>query len=909
MITQTTRYDNRYSKPVERQHYTLDALMEKELDNENEYRQAGYELLQEALATSYRQGTACEETLLGKALLSHVAGKVYMRIAALVTQALCKGHSVNADYVLMLQQLADVLPKGDKIAQMLTVVTVSSILNRLVNIKDVAELNTVAGDVATRINQEYQLARAEQDIAELQTLDPTRAQTASDGLLGLRYRNRKDYKHKYLVATLGKSDLSLKPLPTAPLKGLAMHLIRMTQDLGLWTKVTVPNNGKSPLSGMQATPELADAIIRNEQALLAMAYKTMPMVVPPASWQGITGGGYIGVLGEFCSLLRIEGADGNVFARDYLARLEQLDISNVLSAVNALQATPWCINTEVLNTLIYCCNVLGWVPHGKQVVDDTVIGKWRARHTASVKVANHRLWLDRTDTKPLKDTYPATDEGDAEFRRDCVNWYAQERRLTSLVLRVKSILSMACRFNEYEQIFFPWNMDFRGRLYPIPSPFSPQADDLAKGLLLFADAPACTRESDIDWLKIALANLAGQDKKTYEERIAWVNNHHNDLLAVAAAPTDPDNITMWLETDSSPVELLAAIIEYGKAVKYMAEHNGSIVGWVTGLAYQQDGTCSGTQHYSAILRDEIAGATVNLVPQDKKSDIYGAVASKVLPILQRDAMQGTADTIKPNGNIKLGTQHMAQVWLTYGVDRSVAKYPTMTLCYGVTRRGMADQLYLKVVKPASEAGDTTFAVCAGSKPQLTTYLADILWEAIGETVRKAREAMDWLTDVAQRVVKESNVVSWITPNGLLVQQSYMCTNSIRHQLRYAGKRYSYYVTERTGKLDTKKQAAGIAPNFVHSLDASHMQMTVNAAHDAGIKHYLMIHDSYGCPIAQAGLMYDIVRDQFVRQYTEHDVLDELRTHLQPLVSDELPTPPAKGTLNISCVRASKYFVC
>ena len=42
-----------------------------------------------------------------------------------------------------------------------------------------------------------------------------------------------------------------------------------------------------------------------------------------------------------------------------------------------------------------------------------------------------------------------------------------------------------------------------------------------------------------------------------------------------------------------------------------------------------DGTCNGLQHYAAMLRDEVGGKAVNLVPSDKPSDVYGDVAKIV----------------------------------------------------------------------------------------------------------------------------------------------------------------------------------------------------------------------------------------------------------------------------------------
>ena len=207
-------------------------------------------------------------------------------------------------------------------------------------------------------------------------------------------------------------------------------------------------------------------------------------------------------------------------------------------------------------------------------------------------------------------------------------------------------------------------MDFRGRIYPIPS-FSPQSDDLNKGLLLFADTPPCQHEEDIKWLAITGANLAGVDKVSYDDRIAWVYQHEEDILASAA---DPMGHQWWLQQDE-PVQMLAFCFEWAKAKQWITEH-GSIVGWVTGLPYAQDGTCSGLQHFSAILRDPIGGKAVNLVPQDKPNDIYAQVAEKVNEFLKKDAVNGTLDEWDEKKlRMKFGTKTLAQIWLNFGVNR------------------------------------------------------------------------------------------------------------------------------------------------------------------------------------------------------------------------------------------------
>jgi DNA-directed RNA polymerase len=53
---------------------------------------------------------------------------------------------------------------------------------------------------------------------------------------------------------------------------------------------------------------------------------------------------------------------------------------------------------------------------------------------------------------------------------------------------------------------------------------------------------------------------------------------------------------------------------------------------------------------------------------------------------------------------------------------------------------------------------------------------------------------------------------------------------------------------------------------------------------------------------------EILREQFVSMYEEHDVLDELRTHaIKTLGTEDVPLPPSKGNLDIRNVLKSDYF--
>ena len=233
----------------------------------------------------------------------------------------------------------------------------------------------------------------------------------------------------------------------------------------------------------------------------------------------------------------------------------------------------------------------------------------------------------------------------------------------------------------------------------------------------------------------------------------------------------------------------------------------------------------------------------------------------------------------------------------------------MTLAYGAKEYGFRDQIMDDTIDPDIIEKEDASVFNKYNKWQSSVYMARLIWEAVGKTVVKAVEGMRWLQDCARIVTKKGNVVTWVTPLGLPVQQSYMKVETRTVQIRCAGKRIRLYGCEPTGNVDSKAQASGIAPNFIHSMDAAHLQLTVLNSVEAGIHHFAMIHDSYGCPVSQARTMYQVVRQSFVNIYTENDVLDNFRNDMQFLSTKKLPEIPSKDTLDIQEVLKSPYIFC
>ncbi|UZT50225.1 DNA-directed RNA polymerase [Enterobacter phage 02_vB_Eclo_IJM] len=124
-------------------------------------------------------------------------------------------------------------------------------------------------------------------------------------------------------------------------------------------------------------------------------------------------------------------------------------------------------------------------------------------------------------------------------------------------------------------------MDWRGRVYAVPM-FNPQGNDMQKGLLTLAVGKPIGAEG-FKWLKVHGANCAGVDKVTFEERIKWVEDNHDNILAAAKSPMD--SIDWWGRLDS-PFCFLAFCFEYAGVM-----HHG--LSYSCSLPIAFDGSCSG----------------------------------------------------------------------------------------------------------------------------------------------------------------------------------------------------------------------------------------------------------------------------------------------------------------------------
>lgn len=627
---------------------------------------------------------------------------------------------------------------------------------------------------------------------------------------------------------------------------------------------------------VRATQETLDWIEKKNDVAQFLRPVYEPMVVAPRDWTNPFDGGYISSNIKPLKLVKTKN-------RAYLDELSHVEMPIVYEAVNALQRTAWKINNPVLEVMTEL---------------------WETGSTLADIPPREGVELP-----PKPHDIDTNEEAKKQYRIEAAKAHIANISIAGKRIAFSISLGIAKRYQKFDAIYFPYQLDFRGRIYAVPH-LNPQGSDSQKALLRFAKGQRLGEEG-WKWLAIHGSNVAGNDKVSLEDRVNWVLDHEEEILAIA---NDPFTNRGWCKTVGdieidSPWQFLAFCYEWKGYCEQGEDFESSI-------PVAMDGSCSGLQHFSAMLRDEIGGSCVNLVPSEKPSDVYQMVATKVSEFVNDDLQNGTADELKHTeageAYVKEGTQTLAKQWLKFGITRKTCKRSVMTLAYGSKEYGFKEQLMEDIITPARLAAQKAGTEFPFTKDGYAAaqYMAKKIWLAVNETLVKASEAMKWLQSVAGLAASEQLPVRWTTPVGFPVMQAYADVEARRVKTAINGKLVYLTMYRDKDKLDRRRQSQGISPNYVHSCDAAHMMLTVVRAHQEGITNFAMIHDSFGTTAGDTEKMFYIVRNAFVEMYDTVDVMQEFRSEIATQLSDKnlakLEEIPQAGTLDISGVVESRY---
>ena len=154
--------------------------------------------------------------------------------------------------------------------------------------------------------------------------------------------------------------------------------------------------------------------------------------------------------------------------RRYLEELKNRghEMKPVYDAVNIMQDTEWVINKpiyEVIVKLIQTDSPLGNLPTNPQDI------------SLPVKP------VDVENNDKQSETYK---ENLIKWKREASLVYKERAKSKSKYIQVRQILEEA-RLLLDRSFFYPYQLDFRGRIYPKPAMLSPQGADYSRALIKF----------------------------------------------------------------------------------------------------------------------------------------------------------------------------------------------------------------------------------------------------------------------------------------------------------------------------------------------------------------------------------------------------------------------------------------
>jgi len=680
------------------------------------------------------------------------------------------------------------------------------------------------------------------------------------------------------------------------------------------------------------------ALLRSDIAAPRAMPGNHPMLVPPQPWQYRQRGGRLVTAAHLCKSRAL-----NAPAADMLQLMERSDMPIVFQALNQLQNTAWRINQQVLRTsqAIYGDAEKNGLP--RAILD--------LRKKAEEKPRSNE-WLQKT-----------------RLARDTSHWHSG---LGDLEGR--------------GAFYYPYQLDYRGRIYPQAGWLSPQGDDLARGMLEFAHGrPIPIEDAEAQrFLAIYGAQLADTSdikNPTLNAYAEWIRKHEEDIKASAKNPLQN---TWWLEHSKSGTrwQMLAFCFAWADMKQGKPIH----------LPVPVDGSCNGLQHMAALLRDQEMAQYTNLLGNGEKQDLYTWI------------LQGVQQDIELIQQGETREDQPLAAWIcAHGqniLSRDIAKKVVMTFSYGST--SYKDKIYEYLDEQFTFSWQTSTPNAQADTESSRAVLNAATWLVALEQAKEksykfphavriagwdkeksksstqanngkrlnSQELQDciaassaqhplpaelqekiqrfmrdrlasFLTDLFQAVMQErlKNAVAlqialqkwsmatakatglppvWVTPAGYPVMQlkeakAKAKANRIILELTAFGELCKHLpdippFIDLKGKEGRRQipraqtpfflenfvtQKTAFPPNFIHSLDAAHLMLTINRCQQLGVEDFVAVHDSFGthaCDVAKLGRA---LRDSFMHLHRQ-PLLAQYHAwlqHLTDLASQPEGSPP------------------
>tara|TARA_R110000803_G_scaffold210835_1_gene284193 strand:+ start:58884 stop:61250 length:2367 start_codon:yes stop_codon:yes gene_type:complete len=504
-------------------------------------------------------------------------------------------------------------------------------------------------------------------------------------------------------------------------------------------------------------------------------------------------------------------------------------------------------------------------------------------------------WYEYKEDKKMFEQFggyePIKPEVSEKAHESFVNYMSAKKKYISDIGKYNTnmlSLQIAEDLVDEERIYFPHNFDYRGRMYPIPIGLSPQGNDVAKGLLEFAD-PIELTQSGVTECVAYLASVYGYDKESWDRRYQLgleLMQNQNTSYKDAEEPYVFAQIwdLIWKVNSGNRESRVAIAI---------------------------DGSCNGLQHMSAITLDKSGGKNVNVSKENVRYDIYQIIAEKSVDIMKLRLTELSNGISEESEELEYKLLPELIEIMQGNKSRKIAKRPVMINPYGGSFNGYKGYVLESLKEYFPVHGNQRSAGI------ITKYIN----EAMKQNLKGGNLYKKWVSsafkEVANRLKshKEGSVY-FTTPDGFIVRNFMYEVKSKTFDIKSLVSRNGarkVKLQRVTDKINSRKISTAIQPNIIHSLDATHLRMTALKMVDNGFEQLWFIHDSFATNPNDISILNKYTRETFVELYEPNSDKHPLKFIYKDLeeqlgyIEKDFPTFQGKNRMSIGDVLQNEFF--
>lgn len=705
-------------------------------------------------------------------------------------------------------------------------------------------------------------------------------------------------------------------------------------------RVTLERISKTMQSYTVATNTGFENLIEdNEEIFDRFVRKMMPLVCQPEEWTGMSGGGYL--TDEAKSVTPLVKRNPNhvepegtvvIDAINHLQKTPYRVNKRIFEVCKVLQGIrPSEMKKVFMTELGTFDEECPYDPETDSHIWEKVEGIKEDPKTGKKKKAMVMAHQDEESVLKRKRFFQWSDRKELHKKRKLAK--------KSLDRSYTACLELTSELEKYEEVYWSYSLDRRSRVYPSAmTGINIQGADYQKAVVEFAAGLPLDYDNNGEGAVYAIiktlcnhwgndsGNGVKTDKLTRKEAENWIQGATEWIVEQTK---DPINNRTWMKADK-PLQFLAAAFEWADWLEYYKKYGD--YKFISHLCDPNDASCSGAQILSAMTRDEVGAMHTNLMNMPVQ-DLYMAVARKVTENLEnvfkedtlaqdwlgrKNVLQAITDVVEGKGHEILSDVSQEKITDLYGkgstieqiydevyldlpeveknrlslIVRNLVKKPVMVKFYSGTRYGNIEHCNEFIV----DKGWEDYFRCDGTG-KAAAYMGNLIYDSINQVIAGAGKVMEWFVHVADALGSQNLPVKWTTPIGFKASMKKFATKNIQIKVLFHGDSGYNKFTLKIPKLikddkgneayvlDATKMKSGIAPDIVHSLDASLIMKVSERCKREGIDYLTMIHDSLGSHCCFSGRFNKIIREEFINIFKE-DILQKMYLEFQDQLPDD-----------------------